>query len=120
MFSALNSATALRHALEHAAAAHERVVETLSKLDVEFNDVRVESERVDTERAAALEALRRAQEGLEATRIARAARESELASARIEHEWRAAQVRSREHELAGLSARLASLEQLDADRGGLQ
>jgi chromosome segregation protein len=118
VFSALNSATALRHALEHAAAANERVVETLSKLDVEFNDVRVESERVDTERAITLEALRRAQEALEATRIARVARESELASARIEHEWRAAQVRSREHELAGLSARLASLEQLDADRAG--
>jgi len=118
VFSALNSATALRHALEHAAVANERVVETLSKLDVEFNDVRIESDRVGTERAITLEALKRAQQALEATRIARGARESELASARIEHEWRAGQVRAREHELAGLSARLASLEQLDADRAG--
>ena len=89
MFSALNSATALRHALEHAGAASERIAEALAKLDVEFNDVRIESERVDVERSAMLDALKRAQQGLDATRIARGARESELASARSEHEWRA-------------------------------
>jgi chromosome segregation protein len=116
VFSALNSATALRHALEHAGAASERIAEALAKLDVEFNDVRIESERVDAERSAVLDALKRAQQGLDATRIARTARESELASARIEHEWRAGQVRAREHDLAGLSARLASLEQLEAAR----
>src|SRR6185503_11411287 len=44
--------------------------------------------------------------------------ESELASARIEHEWRSRSVRSREHELAGLAARLTSLEELDAARAG--
>ncbi len=118
VFSALNSATALRHALEHAAVASDRVAETLSKLDVEFNDVRIESERVDTERTSTVDALKRVQETLDAARIARAARESELASARIEHDWRAGQVRAREHELAGLVARLASLEQLDANRAG--
>ena len=46
VFSALNSATALRHALEHAAAARDRVGETLSKLDIEASDIRIESERV--------------------------------------------------------------------------
>src|SRR6185295_12275738 len=76
VFSALNSATALRHALEHAAAARERVAETLSKLDVEMSDVRIESERVAADRAAAADALRRAQESIEETRIARMARES--------------------------------------------
>ena len=118
VFSALNSATALRHALEHASAASERIAETLSKLDVEFNDVRIESERLNADRSAMLDALKRAQQGLDSTRIARAARESELASARIEHEWRASQVRAREHELAGLGARLTSLEQLEAARAG--
>ena len=59
VFSALNSATALRHALEHAGAAGDRVAETLAKLDVEFNDVRIESERVEADRAGALESLRR-------------------------------------------------------------
>jgi chromosome segregation protein len=118
VFSALNSATALRHALEHAAAARDRVGDTLSKLDIETSDVRVESERAAAERSAAVDGLRRAHDAIETTRIARAARESELASARIEHEWRARSVRSREHELAGLDARLTSLEELDAARAG--
>ena len=118
VFSALNSATALRHALEHAAAARDRVGESLSKLDIEASDVRIECERVGAERAAAGDGLRRAHDAIEATRIARAARESELASASIEHEWRSRSVRSREQELAGLEARLRSLEELDASRAG--
>ena len=118
VFSALNSATALRHALEHAGATRDRVGEALSKLDVEAGDVRIESDRVAADHAAAADALRRAQQAIEATRIARTARESELASARIEHEWRARLVRSREHELAGMEGRLKSLEELEAARAG--
>jgi chromosome segregation protein len=118
VFSALNSATALRHALEHAGAARERVAETLTKLDVELEDVRIESEHVEAARAAAAELMHKAQDALEATRIARLARESELASARIEHEWRSRSVRAREQELAGLEARLRSLEELEAARAG--
>jgi chromosome segregation protein len=116
VFSAINSATALRHALEHAAAARERVAETLTKLDVEASDVRIESERVAGERTALSEGLRRTHDAVEATRIAKAARESELASARIEHEWRVQSVRAREQEFAGVEARLRSLEELDAAR----
>jgi chromosome segregation protein len=116
VFSVVNSATALRHAVEHAAAARERVAETLGKLDVEANDVRIESERAAADHGAAGDALRRTHDAIETTRIARTARESELASARIEHEWRARSVRAREHELAGLDARLKSLEELDASR----
>ncbi len=118
VFSAINAATALRHALEHASTAREKVSETLAKLDVERADVRVESDRAAADRAAAADALRRSHDAIEATRIARAARESELASARIEHEWRARAVRSREHELAGSEARLKSLEELEAARAG--
>ncbi len=118
VFSAINSATALRHALEHAASARERVGATLTKLDVEIDDVRIGSERVAAEREAAAERLRRAHDAIEATRIAHLARESELASARIEHEWRARSVRGREQELAGVEARLKSLEELEAARAG--
>jgi chromosome segregation protein len=118
VFSAINAATALRHALEHAGTTRDRVGETLSKLDVEMNDARLDEERVGADRAAAADALRRAQQAIEETRIARTARESELASARIEHEWRARLVRSGEHELAGLEARLKSLEELEAARAG--
>ena len=49
MFSALNSATALRHALDHAAEARDRVAEGLSKLDVEAADVRIQAERAAAE-----------------------------------------------------------------------
>src|SRR5262249_13731065 len=97
VFSAINSATALRHALEHAAAASGKVSEVLAKLAVESGDVRVESDRASADRAAATEGLRRAHDAIDATRIARAARESELASARIEHEWRARAGRPRGH-----------------------
>ena len=118
MFSAINSATALRHALEHAGAAREKVAETLTKLDVEIDDVRLESDHVAADRATAAGRLRQGQEAIEATRLARVARESELASARIEHEWRARSVRAREQELAGLEARLKSFEELEAARAG--
>ena len=50
----------------------------------------------------------------ELLRSVKAARESELASARIEHEWRTRSVRAREQELARLEARLRSLEELEA------
>jgi chromosome segregation protein len=116
VFSAINSATALRHSLEHAATARDRVAETLSKLQVEADDVRMQADRATTDHAAAADLLRRAQAALEATRIARTARESELASARIEHEWRSRSIRAREQELAGLDARLKSLEELEAAR----
>src|SRR4029077_6597596 len=71
VFSSLNSATALRHALEHAAAARDRVAETLSKLDVERQDIRIQSDRVDVDRSDAAERLRQAHAAMDATRIAR-------------------------------------------------
>jgi chromosome segregation protein len=116
VFSAINSATALRHSLEHAATARDRVAEALSKLQVEADDVRMQAERAAADHAAASDLLRRAQTAMEATRIERTARESELASARIEHEWRSQSIRAREQELAGLEARLKSLEELEAAR----
>ncbi len=118
VFSAINSATALRHSLEHAATARDRVAEVLSKLLVEADDLRIQSDRMSIGHASAAQGLRRAQDALEATRVARVARESEVASARIEHEWRARSVRTREQEMAGLEARLTSLEELEAARAG--
>jgi chromosome segregation protein len=116
VFSAINSATALRHSVEHAASARDRVLEILSKLQIEGDDLRIEDERATADREAASRGLLQAHEAMESTRLARAARESELATARIEHEWRARMVRSGEHELAGLDARLKSLEELHARR----
>jgi chromosome segregation protein len=50
--------------------------------------------------------------------VARAAREAELAGARAEYESRTRDIRSREHGLAGMSARLRSLEEIDGHRSG--
>jgi chromosome segregation protein len=113
VFSAMNAATALRHAIEHAAAARERSIELLSRLEVEAADLRVEAERAEKARAEAEEALARGRAVLGENAIARAAQESELAAARSERDRLASELRTREHELAGSEARLRSLEEID-------
>lgn len=118
MYAVMNTVTALEAAIQSAGAQRDRAAEALSRLEMEASDLRTEHARAAAGRASADESLDRAHEALEATRVARAARESELASARIEHEWRARDVRSREHELASMTARLHSLEELDAHRAG--
>src|SRR5439155_17809037 len=90
----------------------------LSKLDVEDADLRVERDALEADRAATADGLRRAQESAEASMHARTARETELASTRIELDWRSNGLRAKERELAGLSARLASLTDLEAARAG--
>src|SRR4029453_8790778 len=46
VFGAISHAATLRHAIDNAAAAGERVRDDLSRLDVEETDLRVESERL--------------------------------------------------------------------------
>jgi chromosome segregation protein len=118
VFSAINAATALRHSLEHAGMARDRVAEVLTRLGGEEHDLEIECGRVEAERSAAADALDRAQASSERTRMARVARDAELSEARTEHEQQARALRAREHDLAGLEARLASLEELDAARAG--
>ena len=117
VYAGLNSLTTLRHAMEHAATQRGRVGETLAKLDVEESDVVVEMQKVDGGRIAASEALSRAHEALDSVRLQQATQESALAAARTEHETITRRVRSGEQDLAGLEARLASLEELVATRG---
>src|SRR5688572_7596809 len=116
VYMSLNSVMAVRHVLEHTAAQHERVGETLGKLDVEEDDLHREQARVTYERTAAIESLSRAQEALESIRLQHATKKSELVSARGEHEGRAREVRTREQELAAVEARLASLQELATSR----
>jgi chromosome segregation protein len=118
VYAVVNTLTALHAALQSASAQRERAAEMLGRFEIESSDLRTEHDRAVSARTAASGALTHAQEALDATKIARAARESELASARIEHEWRARDVRAREHELASSTARLRSLEELDAHRAG--
>ena len=85
---------------------------------MEESEVRMEHERLEGDRAATADGLRRAKDAAEASLHAKTARETELASARIELEWKSNSLRSRERELAGLTARLASLTDLEAARAG--
>ena len=118
VFSALNVATTLRHAIQHAEEASQRVSEELSKLGVEESELRMERERLEDDRAVTSDGLRRAKEAIEASLHAKTARETELATARIELEWKSNNLQARERELAGLSARLASLTDLEQARAG--
>ena len=118
VYAVLNTITALNAAHDNAAAQRERAMATSGRLELEASELAAELEKARAQRQMAAEALRRAQDGLDAAKVARAARESELASARIEHEWRARDVRSREHEVAAMTARLHSLEEIDTHRSG--
>ena len=116
VYAAVNAATALRHAMEHATASRARIGAQLGKLDVERQDLEVEAQRASDERAAAEDSLRRARSAMETLHVDRAARDSELAVARGSREAIGRDIRTREHELAGVRARLESLEELDAAR----
>ena len=117
VYTVANSVTALRHALEHASAQRSRVGEALAKLGVEEADVLVEAQKVESDRATAGDALRRAREALDQVRIQHAMEEAALAAARGAHDETMRRVRSGEQDLAALEARLASLEELVATRG---
>jgi chromosome segregation protein len=118
LYAVLNTVTALSAALQSATAQRERAEEALGRLHVEASDLQKEHDRAASARLTASEALSVIEETLETVRIQRAMRESELTTARSEHEWRAREVRTREHDLAALTARLRSLEELDAHRAG--
>ena len=117
VYTVLNSLTTLRHALEHASVQRGRVGEALAKLDIEESDVLVELQRVDADRTAVADALRRAHTALDGVRAQQAARDAALAAARSEHDSTTQLVRAAEQDLAGLEARLSSLEELVSTRG---
>jgi chromosome segregation protein len=118
VFAAINAATALRHAVEHAATQQDRVGEALSKLELESAAVETELSRARAERASAEQAIERAQHALARTRLERETSEQERASRRVEHEQISRELRLREHELASWDGRRRSLEDLQRARAG--
>jgi chromosome segregation protein len=116
VFAVVNSATALRHAMEHAAAARTRMGEQIGRLDVEARDLDLEAGRADADRTTAADALARARDAMDRLRLERAASESELAGARADRDARAQDLRALEQDLAALAARVKSLEELAAAR----
>ena len=116
VYAVMNTVTALSTAIGHASKERERAAAMASRLEIEARDLDGELSRAVHARERAAEALRQAQEDLAATELAKTARERDLATARIEHEWRERERRQREHDLAGATARLASLEEIEAAR----
>jgi chromosome segregation protein len=118
VFAAINAATALRHAVQSAASSRERVAQMLGSLEVEEGDLRVERDALAAARLAAEAGLHDAEAAHARARTLRETHEAALARARGEHETLARDLRAREHDLAGVTARLRSLEELDAERAG--
>ncbi len=116
VYAVMNTVTALTTAIHHATSERERAAAVVGRLDVEARDLDGELARAVEARDRAASALRQAQSELASTEIARSERERELATARIEHEWREREKRQREHDLAGASARLLSLEEIEGAR----
>jgi len=116
VFAAVNAATALRHAMEHAAAARVRIGEQIAKLEFEGQDLRVDAERAAQDGASAAAGLQAARQAMDALGAERNVREAELAGARGSREARSQEFRAAEQQVAGLAARLGSLEELDAAR----
>ena len=116
VFAAVNAATALRHAMEHAGAARIRIAEQIGRLDVERADLRIQTDRAARDQRDAEQSMRSAGEAMESVRLDRASQELALAAARGDRETMAQEFRARERDLAGIVARLKSLEELDAAR----
>jgi len=112
VYSHANTATALRHAIQHATDQIDRVGVTLSKLDVERDDLRREGEALAAERAQAEAQATQTRDALAQVTNARRALEQELAALRVEHEGRVREIRAREQDAAAAEARLASLQEL--------
>ena len=118
VFSAINAATALRHAVEHAVAGRERVNEDLTKLDLEAADLARELARTTSQRDEASRLLEDGRSTLARTQEAILLHRAELAEARQQREAIALSLRQAEHELASTQARKRSLEELAAARTG--
>jgi chromosome segregation protein len=116
LFAKLNAETTLKHAIERADEARNRIADDIGRLDVEASDLRIELDRLGIDRERAAEDLRAAQESLETTHAARATSEAQLGTARVEREWRVRDARGLEREVASTAARVKSLEELDAAR----
>jgi len=116
VYAVMNTVTALSTAVQHATSERERTAAVVARLDIEARDLDGELGRAVEARDRAAAALRFFFNDTATTEITRGERERDLATARIEHEWREREKRQREHDLAGASARLLSLEEIEHAR----
>ena len=118
VFAAINAATALRHAAEHAASARERVMAELAKLDVETADLESERTKRQASEESVLAERVTVQEALETAVRTHTARRVELTELQRDREACVEAARAHEREFAAMTARVKSLEELEAARAG--
>ena len=118
VFAGASAAAALGHAIEHAEQARARVLDELGRVEAELEDLQVEQAATSAAGSAARSALVQARADLEATGERRRKQQADLETARADADRQTREIRAREHELAGMSARLDSLVELDAARAG--
>ncbi|MBM3750092.1 MAG: chromosome segregation protein SMC [Acidimicrobiia bacterium] len=108
--------SALRQARDNAAAARDRVAQERTRFEVELRDLQQESERATRDREEVTAALARAREVVAEAITDRAAAEAALVAARSERERLSRQLSQTHRDLAGLEARLRSLEDIERKR----
>ena len=112
VLAASSTLSALSQARDHAAAARDRVAAERERLEIEARELESEAERL---RGAAEEAATQIEEAREAREVA-VARRQEAEAALVQHragrESSQQALAARERDLAGLEARLGSLEDL--------
>ena len=121
VFAAVSAVTALQHAIENAGAARERVRRRARRASRPSSRRSSRSSRRAARRPSARRARRWPRRGPALRPRARAAarpRRRSWPRRASEHERRRRDIRAREQELAGVAARLESLEELDAARAG--
>ncbi len=116
VLSASTTLSALCQARDHAGAVRDRVAAERERLEIETRELEAEAARAGVVHDDATRALAEARVALDATRADRTAAEAAAAADRIEREQQVQALATRERELAGLDARLRSLEELESRR----
>ena len=118
VFAAVNAVAVLKHVVQNAAEARDRIDIEIARLAAESADLATESAKVAAGRNENAAVATRVRAMLDKVRAERAEREARLAASNAARQALAADARAREQELANVSARIASLEALVASREG--
>ena len=116
--AAASETAVLRQVTESAAEALERIDADIARLAAESGDLATETDGLAAEREEHAAAVTRRRSGLERIRTEREEHAARLEAANAAHEALAADARAREQELAGVAARIASLDELIESREG--
>lgn len=108
--------SALRQARDNAAAARDRVAQERSRFEIELRDLQQESDNAVASREEASVALERARMAVADAITARTTAEAVLVAARSERDRLSRQLSQTHRDLAGLEARVRSLEDIEKQR----